>query len=166
MKIQFIPVETETQIAQLAAMADKVWHEYFPCILEKAQIDYMVEKFQSARALTIQIQQEKYEYFFLELNGIYIGYMGVHGEKERLFLSKLYILKPYRGNGYASQAIEFLKGLAQAYGLSKIYLTVNRHNAHSIEVYKRHGFVIIKEEAADIGEGYVMDDYIMECSIS
>ncbi|MDD5948167.1 MAG: GNAT family N-acetyltransferase [Lachnospiraceae bacterium] len=162
MKLQFVPVETAKQISQLAGIANTVWHEYFPCILDNAQIDYMVEKFQSEGALTSQIQKEGYEYFFLELNGIYIGYMGVHEEKEKLFLSKLYLLKPYRGKGYASQAFEFLEGLAQAYGLKAIYLTVNRNNAHSIAVYEKRGFETVKEQAVDIGEGFVMDDFVME----
>ncbi len=161
MGLRFIPVETEKQITQLAAIADKVWHEYFPCIITDEQIDYMVDKFQSKRAVTGQIA-EGYEYFFLELNGIYIGYTGVHPESKKLFLSKLYVLKSYRGKGYSTRAFEFLTGLCDAYSLESIYLTVNRRNNHSIDVYKHWGFDIVREEVTDIGQGYVMDDYIME----
>lgn len=46
-----------------------------------------------------------------------------------------------------------------------MYLTVNKHNTHSIEVYKHMGFQIIDAQAADIGAGFVMDDYIMQWTI-
>lgn len=167
MTLQYVPVEQGAQISQLAVLADKVWHEYFPCILSEGQIDFMVEKFQSEKALTEQIRNEGYQYFFLEGNGIYMGYTGVHVEEaeRKLFLSKLYLMKSARGKGYASQVFEFLQGLAAACGCRSIYLTVNRHNDHTIEVYKKWGFQIVKEQDADIGNGYVMDDYVMEYTL-
>lgn len=167
MKLQFIPVETKEQVCLLASLADKVWHEFFPGIITVEQVDYMVERFQSEKALTKQITEEGYDYFLLELNSISIGYVGIHIEEDtkKLFLSKLYLLKSYRGKGYASQTFEFLKGIATAYQLKVIYLTVNRGNGHSVDVYKNWGFVTVKEEAADIGNGFVMDDYIMEYAL-
>lgn len=167
MKLQFIPVETKEQIRFLANLADKVWHEFFPGIITVEQVDYMVERFQSEKALTKQITEQGYDYFLLELNGIYTGYIGIHIEEDtkKLFLSKLYLLKSYRGKGYASQAFEFLEGMAMAYKLNSIYLTVNRGNTHSVDVYKNWGFVTVREEATDIGNGFVMDDYIMEYTL-
>ena len=49
--------------------------------------------------------------------------------------------------------------------LDKIWLTCNRHNTNSHEVYKHLGFVTVREEKADIGEGFVMDDFIMEYEV-
>ena len=46
--------------------------------------------------------------------------------------------------------------------MGAIYLTVNRNNRHAYEVYLAKGFKVIAEECADIGFGFVMDDYIME----
>ena len=51
---------------------------------------------------------------------------------------------------------------AERYGKTRVYLTVNKHNDHAIEVYKKTGFVIVDEAVTDIGSGYVMDDYIFE----
>ena len=51
-------------------------------------------------------------------------------------------------------------------GLSSLWLTVNRYNTHTISWYKYHGFEIIDEVKKDIGEGFFMDDYIIEKSIS
>lgn len=93
------------------------------------------------------------------------GYLSVKEEDGKLFLSKFYVSKENRGKGYASQAMSFLERLCRERGLSHIWLTVNRHNESSIGVYRKKGFQVIREQVADIGNGYVMDDYVMEKEI-
>lgn len=162
MELLFEPVEEDKQILQLAEMANTVWHEHFTSILSIEQIDYMVDRFQSVPALTGQIRQQGYSYFFLVLKGTAIGYTGVRMDEDKLFLSKLYILKDYRKKGYASQTFRFLEDLCREMGKKAIWLTVNRYNADTIAVYKKKGFEVVKTQVADIGNGFVMDDYIME----
>lgn len=149
-------------IPQLAQIADEVWHEYFPCILSAGQIDYMVDQFQSEHALRDQLEHQGYQYYFLMENGTVVGYTGIKPERNALFLSKLYLLKQYRGRGFSSKAFAFLKQYCAERGLKSIWLTVNRHNADTIAVYKHRGFLVVREEQTDIGNGYVMDDYVME----
>lgn len=80
----------------------------------------------------------------------------------KLFLSKFYIQLQHGGNGYVSLAMEFLVRLCQARGLSSIWLTTNRHNGQAIAVYTKKGFRIIRTQVVDIGDGFVMDDIVME----
>lgn len=166
-RIFLIPVTDKEQIIQLARLADIVWHEYFVSILSKTQIDYMVEKFQSVSAMTNQIENQNYHYFFLNLDGVNIGYTGVQPDKDnKLFLSKLYIQKEYRGKGYAREAFDFLEGMCKGMGLQSIWLTVNRFNENSIKVYEKRGFQTVRTQVTDIGNNYVMDDYVMEKTLS
>lgn len=164
MAVQFIPVATDEQLQSLAFMADTVWHEWFATLLSIEQIDYMVKKFQSFSAMKKQIENEGYEYYFLNVNGTNVGYIGIHIENDskKLFLSKIYILKPFRGKRYASEAFEFLEGICQGMNLESMYLTVNKHNDNSINVYLKRGFENVKSQVTDIGKGFVMDDYVME----
>lgn len=162
MRLDFIPVITEHQIADLADLAKKVWNEYFVSILIQDQIDYMVDKFQSMPAMTEQIQNQGYQYYFLNLEGKNIGYIGVREETGKLFLSKLYIVKEYRGKGFASEAFEFLENMCQNKKIRAIWLTVNRYNEDTIHIYEKKGFQTIRTHVMDIGEGYVMDDFVME----
>lgn len=161
----FQKVESEEAIRTLAETADQVWHEYFTTILSLEQIDYMVDQFQSEHALKKQIANEGYEYYMMVSNQKVIGYIGIHPE-ETMFLSKLYLLKDYRGKGYASRAFRFIEKRAKELGLSKIWLTVNRYNTHTIQVYEKKGFQIVRSQVTDIGSGYVMDDYVMEKSLT
>ena len=161
----FIPVKTGEDIAALAAIANEVWHQHFASILSPEQIDYMVERFQSVPAVTGQLANEGYEYYFIRVGEKNIGYAGIKPEAGKLFLSKLYILYPYRGNGFASRAFEFMEGICRERRLRSIWLTVNRYNTDTIAVYQKKGFKTIRTQVADIGNGFVMDDYIMEKTV-
>ena len=141
--------------------AEIIWNEHYGKILEKEQIDYMLDKFQSKPAMKNQISNNGYEYYLIENDGN-CGYLAIKKEEEKLFLSKLYLLKEARGKGISRKVFSFIKDYAIKNNLKSIYLTVNKNNFSSIEVYKHFGFEIIREEKADIGNGFFMDDYIME----
>lgn len=155
---------TEQTIDTLAALANEIWHEYFPIILSGEQIDYMVEKFQSAPAMRQQLA-EGYQYYLVHAGEEMIGYIGVHPEDSLLFLSKLYLKKQYRGHGYGRKMLDFVVALARELNKSGVYLTVNRFNEHSIAVYHAAGFETVRTQVADIGNGYVMDDYVMQLAV-
>ena len=125
----------------------------------------MVDKFQSFHALKEQLENG-YEYYQILDDGEFCGYTGIHPEDGRLFLSKLYLKKSARGRHLATQAFAFLKGLCKERGLSAIWLTCNKHNDNSLAVYHHLGFEVIDTQVADIGNGFVMDDYIMEYRMS
>lgn len=149
-----------TDIPTLAEVADDIWHEYFTPIIGLQQVEYMVEKFQSVKGLTKQFDNG-YQYYFTVYNGEIVGYFGVQPQQNSLFLSKLYLKKDFRGKGISSQMLTYIKNVALECCKSEIILTVNKHNHNTIEVYKHFGFEITKEQKADIGNGFYMDDYIM-----
>lgn len=158
--------ETDTQVREIADLAKVIWNEHFTPIIGKDQVDYMVEKFQSYPALKEQIS-EGYEYYQIFSSGEFCGYTGIHpGEDSRLFLSKLYLKKESRGHHLATGAFSFLKEICRERGYSAIWLTCNKHNDNSLGVYRHFGFEIIDTQEADIGGGFIMDDYIMEYKIS
>ena len=59
---------------------------------------------------------------------------------------------------YVCNAIKIIGG-------TELELNVNKYNS-AIAFYKKKNFRIIKEELIDIGEGYVMDDYVMRKALS
>ncbi len=61
---------------------------------------------------------------------------------------------------------EDVKAYARRNGLKKIYLTVNKGNTPSYKIYLHLGFKVIDSVVNDIGQGYVMDDYIMEYTLN
>lgn len=158
---RFVLAEDDEGIREIAVLAEEIWNQHFVPIIGKAQVDYMVEKFQSYPALKAQIEDGGYEYYQMRSGSVLAGYIGVHPEDEALFLSKLYIKQDCRGQHLATEAFRFLVDLCRKRGLKKIWLTCNKHNDNTLAVYDHLGFKITDEQVADIGNGFVMDDYIM-----
>ena len=166
MAIIFEAVATDEQRTLLAHVADEIWHEYWPALIGEAQTDYMVEQFQSLSAIERDIAEHAYEYWLLredETNTL-VGYTGGHVEPEtnRFFISKIYLYKDQRGKGYARCVVDFYNKLCLDRELSALYLTVNKGNELGIRAYKGTGFEIIEAVETPIGDGFIMDDYIME----
>lgn len=161
---RFIKAELKN-LTDLARLAHTIWFEYWGIILEKGQITYMVDKFQSEHAMKNQIENENYSYYFINLNNQNAGYFGVADNDDYLFLSKLYLLKDYRGKGLGHKAFDKIVQIAKSLNHNKIRLTVNKYNTNTIKAYEQWGFKTIDDVVTDIGEGYVMDDYIMEYTI-
>lgn len=162
---KIIKITEKEQIKQLAEIADGIWHECFRHILSAEQIDYMIDKFQSEYAVENQMQNDGYEYYFLVIDGETAGYTGIRHENDRLFLSKLYLKKEYRSRGYSHILFDFMTELCKKHSLKSIYLTVNKYNKNSIAVYEKKGFKNIRSQITDIGNGFVMDDYVFELEI-
>jgi len=164
--MKLIEVLTDEQLKKVAALASEIWHECFKSIITCGQIDYMLDKFQSFEAMKKQTEQDGYKYYLMHKNGMHIGYMAFKHENDgRLFLSKIYIKKEYRGRGYAGQAFRFLSEHCKAAGLNAVWLTVNKHNYGAIAAYEKSGFKKIGEAVTDIGNGYVMDDYFYQLDV-
>ena len=155
------PVKTDKDIMDVATLANEIWHQHFVPIIGLDQVEYMVEKFQSYPAISNQIKNDGYEYFKIHINNTFAGYTGVHAENDSLFLSKLYIKQACRGNRLASHALNYLIGICKERSLQRIWLTCNKYNANTLAVYDHLGFKVTDEQVADIGNGFVMDDYIL-----
>lgn len=155
---------TEEDLHKIAELAEIIWHQHFTPIIGKEQVIYMVDKFQSFPALKEQLTSG-YEYYRIFDQDDFCGYCGIHPENGKLFLSKLYLKKEARGRHLASQTFDFLKQLCRERGLSAIWLTCNKHNDNTLAVYRHLGFKTVDTQVTDIGNGFVMDDYIMEVTI-
>ena len=77
--------------------------------------------------------------------------------------NEFWCLKKYEKKAFSLlKAFDFIFTLTKNYGKGSVYLTVNKHNEHSIDVYKHKGFEITDSVVTDIGNGYVMDDFIFQ----
>ena len=172
--IQLLPVTNAAQVAQVARMAREIWDEYYVPLIGRAQVDYMVAKFQTAEAMQAQIDSG-YEYFQIRQSGQIpqsgqirqtgeaIGYAAIRHDaaEARLFISKLYLLAAHRKAGAGRQCLDLIERMARERAATRLWLTVNKGNP-SVRAYERLGFSIAEAIVMDIGGGYVMDDYRME----
>ena len=160
------PVTCSAQIARVAELAQIIWNEHYLEIIGQAQIDYMLARFQRPAAIAEQIAAGD-AYFLLSPATMQptletaIGYLALRVQASRVFISKLYVLKACRGQGYGRAALEWVAAWARARRVSVIWLTVNKYNP-ALHAYLKIGFIKTAEVVTDIGAGYVMDDYQLE----
>jgi ribosomal protein S18 acetylase RimI-like enzyme len=157
----FIKVTTKEHIDAVEVLAREIWTEHYTPIIGKAQVDYMLARFQSTQAVAEQIAGG-YLYFLIKEAGQFIGYVSVQPKERELFLSKIYVRLSCRGRGYGRKAVGFAEELAKEKGLGRIVLTVNKNNTLAIKAYEAIGFKKVEALVQDIGSGFVMDDYKME----
>jgi GNAT superfamily N-acetyltransferase len=159
----FREVKDAGNIETVAGLAHEIWNEHFVPIIGQPQVDYMLARFQSASAITGQINRG-YFYYLIMSGEAPEGYFAIipnPGEKS-LQLSKLYVRKSMRGKGYGQASVRFVECLCRQMGIQTIWLTVNKRNLGSIAVYIRMGFANKGSLLMDIGNGFIMDDYRME----
>lgn len=162
---EFFLANSKEHFNAIAKLANIVWHEHYTPIIGKAQVDYMVAKFQTSKAMQQQTK-EGYEYYIIKYDKDNIGYLSIKKNDDNLFLSKVYLLKEYRGKKIGKTAFNFVESKAQELQCKTISLTVNKNNINAIRAYKKNGFKNIEAIVIDIGNGFFMDDYRMVKSLA
>ncbi len=145
-------------------IASTIFIDHFKDIIGLDQAEYMVNLFLSPKAIEEELSQGTVFKLF-SIDGENVAFTEYKIDGDRLFLSKLYVLKTKRGLGISGKLLNDAIAYAKKNNLKSIYLTVNKYNSNTIEIYKHWGFNIIDAVMNDIGHGYVMDDYIMEKKI-
>lgn len=159
-----VSVKSMASIETVVELARTIWTEHYTPIIGLGQVNYMLNKFQSTKAIQDQLEKG-IAYYLLQFKEEFVGYFSFDMDEDFLFLSKLYVLKSARGNGIAKTAIAFMESYSREHGIPKIRLTVNKYNSNSIKAYEKMGFVNVDSIIQDIGNGYVMDDYVLEKDI-
>lgn len=163
------PVISETQQAIVVSLARQIWNQHFVAIIGQAQVDYMLDKFQSSSAISSQIRQG-FSYYLASYDkgdgkheGQHQGYMALYKAPDAtgLMISKLYVLQQARGQGIGSCLLSQAYQLAAGNAEERLWLTVNRFNDDSIAWYRRRGFNVTEKVKKPIGNGFYMDDFIM-----
>jgi RimJ/RimL family protein N-acetyltransferase len=119
----------------------------------------MLKNMYNTKSLLNQINEKGQQFYFIIFENETIGFISVTNEKDGCWmLNKFYVLDKEAGKGIGTEILEELKKIIQP---KKIRLTVNRNNFKSINFYFKNGFRIDSVAQFDIGEGYIMDDFIM-----
>lgn len=150
------------EIDELITVARRAWHAHYPGIISVEQIDYMLERGYNRAVILDEMTRQGITWLAIADDTAMIGFVSVgpYGA-DTLKLHKLYLLPEYHGKGIGAQALKKVEQIALAAGVHTVVLNVNKHNPKAIRSYERAGWRITAEVINDIGNGYVMDDFIM-----
>jgi GNAT superfamily N-acetyltransferase len=163
MEIRNIKLDELTIVTQLA---HAIWPSTFKDILSPEQLHYMLQRMYSDETLQSRFRRGNV-FLIMEAGKKPVGFMEIEAhypQLEQLKIHKLYVLPAIQGKGAGRKFLEKAKSLALEIGLNELTLNVNRYNK-SIDFYFRMGFSIEKEEDIAIGNGYLMEDYVMTLSL-
>ncbi|MGC4034423.1 MAG: GNAT family N-acetyltransferase [Chitinophagaceae bacterium] len=152
---------TKNDIPLIRELTFKVWPQTYADLLTKEQIDYMLELMYSIESLEKQME-EGCRFIIVYDEKDAVGFASFqHLENYIYKLQKIYILQSQQGKGTGNFVINYIIDEIKSAGGKALRLQVNRHNKAK-DFYSRIGFVVIDEIKLDIGNGFFMDDFIME----
>lgn len=155
-----LTIAEEKDLIEINRLAQLIWNDHYVPIIGQQQVDYMLDKMYSFESLLDQIKTKKHVFYLIENNKERIGFISINVEQElNYFINKFYIHQQNANSGIGTQSLKLLIDLIKPKSLT---LTVNRQNFKSINFYFKNGFKIKKVENFDIGNGFVMNDFIME----
>lgn len=157
---------TPEYIPAICEIVDKTWVATYADIISQSQIDYMLDMMYSKASLTDQMTTQGHHFLLIKPSesAAYEGFVSFEYDYKNTNttkLHKLYVIPQSQGSGLGRVLINMVCERAKAYGNNCVRLNMNRDNK-ALGFYKNMGFEIVGEEDIDIGNGYLMEDYIFE----
>jgi ribosomal protein S18 acetylase RimI-like enzyme len=159
-----LDVLVEADFKTVANLGATIWRSHYSTIISMAQIDYMLAERYSAENLRKYLGSEDRWFEILRLGKEAVGYCSYSltptpGEMK---LEQLYLLDGFRGKGLGGFMLVHVETEARKRNMHTLILQVNRRNEGAIAFYRKMGFRVRNAMIFDIGNGYSMDDYVME----
>jgi len=150
-------------ITTIQKITNITWPITYGEILSQSQLDYMLGLFYSNEALATQIENKEQLFYLILDSESTIGFIGIeHNYKGEAItkIHKIYLLPETQGKGYGKKVFDFIEKLALENNSKQLSLNVNRFNT-ALDFYKKIGFEIKETVDIEIGNGYLMEDYVM-----
>ena len=156
---------TINDIELIRELTFKVWPQTYSSIISKEQIDYMLEMMYSNKSLALQMAEGS-QFIIVQDTKKPVGFASYKPVAINIYkLDKIYILQTQQGKGIGKFVIDYILQQIKDRGAESLQLQVNRNNINAKSFYEKIGFRIIQEADFEIGNGYFMNDYVMEIQL-
>lgn len=163
--MQRIQKATAADIPLIRQLTFAVWPQTYSSIISREQIDYMLEQMYNPGVLQKQIEKDGCTFIIVYDTGEPVAFASYNETGPQLWkLNKIYILPTQQGKGTGKFIIRYIVDEIKTKGAKALQLQVNRDNKAK-DFYEKLGFKIIETADFDIGNGYFMNDYVMELPI-
>ena len=158
---------TEADFEAVANLGATIWREHYSKIVSMAQIDYMLAERYRPENLRNYLNSSGRWFDLLSLGKKPVGYCSYASTSnpKEMKLEQIYLLEECRGKGWGGLMLRHVEARARQKNIQLLMLQVNKRNKDSIAIYRKAGFQVREEAIFDIGNGYFMDDYVMEKTI-
>lgn len=162
MRSEITPV-APADVAAVAALARVVWQAAYAGIISQAQIDFMLDERYNAPRLLDELTMPGFWWDQARVDGALAAFAATQltATPGEMKLDKLYVDPARQRLGLGGRLIEHVCARAVAQGCDTLILAVNKRNERALAAYRKHGFTQRAAVRVDIGQGFVMDDFIM-----
>ena len=163
--MKIVPAGPE-DLGGIASLAGIVWRAHYPGIISAEQIEYMLTRMYDLKVMRAELEDGiSYDRLLVEGELRAFAAYGPAGADE-MKLYKLYVHPDDQRRGLGSHLLKHVEDVTSRRGLRSLCLTVNKENHKAIAAYRKNGFSIRDSIVANIGGGFVMDDYVMAKSVA
>lgn len=157
-----IKVALKEDLPLIQQLACTIWNVAYKEIISKDQLAYMLDKMHSIDALS-KLIDDGHQFIIPYEDGVAKGYCcyKIYAGKTRI--EKIYVLPNQHKKGIGKLLINYVIEKSKPL-VNTIELNVNRQN-NAVDFYKKIGFEITKPVDIPIGNGYFMNDYIMNLAL-
>jgi len=160
-----LKIATASELPIIQEIAKNTWPTAYREIISAEQIAYMLEKMYNIPLLEKEQLEGRVHSIAYDDHQVPCGFSSYGPiENGEYKLHKLYILPAYQGKGVGKFLLSNVEKKLQEKGIAELHLQVNKLNP-AVSFYKNNGFTILKETILEIGDGFIMDDYIMKKNI-
>jgi GNAT superfamily N-acetyltransferase len=161
-----IVLASKSDLKIIHDLAHQIWPITYKEIISGDQIAYMLNWMYALDVLERNFKEGQDFYIAFEGNRP-LGFMALEYNYENestVKLQKLYVLPTLHGKGIGRLLVNKAKEVSILKNYKQIVLNVNKQNP-ACQFYLKQGFKVDREEILRIGEGFVMDDYIMNVQL-
>ena len=161
MPIDIRPIAPD-DVPTITSLARTTWLDAYADIISPEQIEYMLAQRYDHDRLCAETADPQKWLRQATLDGVLAGFAACEISKGEFKLDKLYIHPDMQRRGIGAALVTHVAAIAREQGFPRVILAVNKQNEQAISAYTRYGFRVRDKIVTDIGNGFVMDDYIME----
>jgi ribosomal protein S18 acetylase RimI-like enzyme len=162
-----IVTATPNDYKTIQDIAHQTWPIAYGEILQKAQLDYMLDAFYNEEALKDSVVNKGHHFVLAKEGNVTLGFASYehnYNQQPQTKIHKIYILPQTQGKGIGKILIDFIENTAKENHSTALSLNVNRFNK-ALHFYQKLGFEIVDEIDIELDHGYLMEDYVMEKKI-
>lgn len=152
----------EADVDALCSLAREIWNAHYPGIISQEQIDFMLAQRYVPDAIHSDKPGQYWDVARIDDQLAGFAHSFAADEATSWKLDKLYVHPAWQRKGVGFALLHEAKNHASAAGARRLVLRVNKHNGIALAAYAKYGFRIYGEHMLDIGNGFVMDDYLLE----
>lgn len=153
---------TGADLDAVAVLARRIWQATYPGIIPQEQIDSMLATRYCDTALRHYINASDRWFELALVGGSIVGYCACEMVDGEYKLDKIYVDPARQRSGLGSALIARAADRGRTLGHTAMLLAVNKRNTQAIAAYSKHCFAVRDSICVDIGNGFVMDDYLMQ----